>query len=59
MVDEYVSDKPLYTIRQDPEYVGHWKITPNFFVSATKKPSRIHIYFTKLLLGWVWSDDKL
>lgn len=58
---QVINDEEVSTISmwKQPEYVGHWKITPNFFVASTKKPSRVHIYFSKLLLGWEWSDDKV
>ena len=58
---QIINDEEVSTISfwEQPKYVGHWKITPNFFVSSTKKPSKIHIYFSKKLLGWERSDDKL
>lgn len=58
---EIINNEEVSTISmwQQPDYVGHWKITPNFFVASIKKPSKVHIYFSKLLLGWEWSDDKL
>jgi hypothetical protein len=62
MVDtDLINDEEvaIYKFHEQPKWVGHWIINPQFKVSATKKPSAIHRYFTKLLLGWEWSDDKL
>lgn len=58
---EIINNEEVSTIHmwKQPDYVGHWKITPNFFVASTTRPKKIHIYFSKLLLGWEWSDDKL
>ena len=49
----------MYQFHQQPAWVGHWIINPQFKVASTKKPNWIHRYFSKLLLGWEWSDDKL
>jgi hypothetical protein len=38
--------------------VGYYKIGKSFHVFFEQKPKAIHRYFTKLLLGWKWHDQK-
>ena len=47
-----------YQILKNPEYVGKYEITPNFHVYLQTKPFWLHRYMTKILLGWVWVDQK-
>jgi hypothetical protein len=44
------------TISQ-PQYVGCWEISGNFYVYVIKKPSWLHRKMTKFLLGWIWKDS--
>ena len=37
---------------------GSYKIGKSFHVFFEVKPNVIHRYFTKLLLGWKWQDQK-
>ncbi len=37
---------------------GSYKIGKSFHVFFEKKPKSIHIFFTKLFLGWEWKDQK-
>lgn len=39
------------------KFDGAYKIADDFNIAIKKKPSRLHRFFTKLLLGWVWIDD--
>ena len=41
-----------------PVQAGSYKIGKSFHVFFEVKPSAIHRYFTKLLLGWKWQDQK-
>ena len=41
-----------------PIQAGSYKIGKSFHVFFEVKPSAIHRYFTKLLLGWKWQDQK-
>lgn len=41
-----------------PKQVGYYKIGKSFHIFFEKKPKKIHMYFTKLLLGWKWHDQK-
>ena len=41
-----------------PKQIGYYKIGKSFHVFFQEKPNVIHRYFTKLLLGWKWHDQK-
>lgn len=41
-----------------PKQIGYYKIGKSFHVFFSEKPNAIHRYFTKLLLGWKWHDQK-
>lgn len=49
-------------IIEQPKYVGGFRIVSDDLGSVTfmlqKKPNRIHIFFCKILLGWVWVQNK-
>jgi|LakMenEpi08Oct12_1017439.scaffolds.fasta_scaffold15464_1 hypothetical protein len=38
--------------------VGSYKIGRSFQIYFEKKPNPIHRFFSKLLLGWEWHDQK-
>jgi hypothetical protein len=38
--------------------VGSYKIGRSFQIYFEKKPNSFHRFFTKLLLGWEWNDQK-
>jgi hypothetical protein len=38
--------------------VGYYKIGKSFHIFFEKKPNVIYRFFTKLLLGWKWHDQK-
>ncbi len=42
-----------------PAYVGHW-IVPgaNFFIMCHSRPSWFHRLANRVILGWVWEDEK-
>jgi len=40
-----------------PPTVGSWRISGNLQICVTKKPSRIHKFFSWYLLGWKWEDE--
>jgi hypothetical protein len=41
-----------------PKQVGYYKIGKSFHVFFEEKPKAIYRFFTKLLLGWKWHDQK-
>ena len=41
-----------------PKQAGSYKIGKSFHVFFEKKPSKIHRFFTKIFLGWIWVDQK-
>lgn len=41
-----------------PKQAGSYKIGKSFHIFFENKPNVIHRYFTKLLLGWEWKDQK-
>jgi len=41
-----------------PNYVGMYEVVEGIHFSTTKKPNFIHRFFSKLLLGWKWVDNK-
>lgn len=58
---EVINDEEVavYKIYEAPKWVGHWIINPSFKIASVKKPTVIHRFFCKHLLGWQWSDDRL
>ena len=38
--------------------VGYYKIGKSFHIFFEEKPNAIYRFFTKLLLGWKWHDQK-
>ena len=47
-----------FVIRNIP-YVGYYDIIPGeFSIYLRKKPNFIHRWFTRVLLGWKWTDTK-
>lgn len=50
----------LFTIEDIslPGFVGQYQITNGFNISCKVKPSLLKRFFTKLLLGWIWIDNK-
>jgi uncharacterized metal-binding protein len=38
--------------------VGYYKIGKSFHIFFEEKPKAIYRFFTKLLLGWKWHDQK-
>ena len=41
-----------------PKQAGSYKIGKSFHIFFEKKPKSFHRFFTKLLLGWEWKDQK-
>jgi hypothetical protein len=41
-----------------PKQAGSYKIGKSFHIFFEKKPKSLHRFFTKLLLGWEWKDQK-
>jgi hypothetical protein len=41
-----------------PNQVGSYKVGKSFHIFFDKKPNSLHRFFTKLLLGWKWHDQK-
>jgi hypothetical protein len=46
-------------IIKKPEQVGSYKVGKSFHIFFEEKPNPIHIFFTKLFLGWKWQDQKI
>jgi hypothetical protein len=42
---------------KSPTYVGVYRIGKELSFSFMIKPSLIHRFFSKLLLGWQWIDN--
>ena len=47
----------IHSIKK-PIQAGSYKIGKSFHIFFEVKPSVIHRYFTKLLLGWKWVENK-
>jgi hypothetical protein len=49
-----------YINAQPPKPVGYWVLyphsTPHTLFSMYRKPMRLQIWFTEILLGWKWRD---
>jgi len=57
--DEMVMrSEEIPNIKGIQKQVGYYKIGKSFHVFFEQKPKAIHRYFTKLLLGWKWHDQK-
>ena len=57
--DEMVMrSEEIPNIRGIQKQVGYYKIGKSFHVFFEQRPKAIHRYFTKLLLGWKWHDQK-
>jgi hypothetical protein len=41
-----------------PKILGYYVINKELKVAFTRKPSRFYRMMTKILLGWVWRDEK-
>lgn len=54
------SEKPFvgyksFTIKKN---AGSYVVGKSFHIYFDKKPKSVHRFFTKLLLGWKWNDQK-
>ena len=59
LVDEMVMrSEEIPNIKGIQKQVGYYKIGKSFHVFFEQKPKSIHRFFTKLLLGWKWHDQK-
>jgi len=57
--DEMVMrSEEIPNIRGIQKQVGYYKIGKSFHVFFEEKPKAIYRFFTKLLLGWKWHDQK-
>lgn len=52
-------DSPnTFTIFSPPEYAGCWSVANGHFkVYALERPSRLHRFMNKFLIGWEWVDS--
>jgi hypothetical protein len=41
-----------------PNQAGSYRVGKSFHIFFEKKPNLLHRFFTKLLLGWKWHDQK-
>jgi uncharacterized metal-binding protein len=57
--DEMVMrSEEIPNIKGIQKQVGYYKIGKSFHVFFEQKPKAIYRFFTKLLLGWKWHDQK-
>ena len=47
----------IHSIKKTTQ-AGSYKVGKSFHIFFEKKPNLIHKFFTKLLLGWEWHDQK-
>jgi hypothetical protein len=50
--------KGTINILEKQKLNGHYKVGKNFNIFFEKKPCGIHRFFSKLLLGWTWNNNK-
>jgi hypothetical protein len=50
--------KGTINILEKQKLNGHYKVGKNFNIFFEKKPCGIHRFFSKLLLGWTWQNQK-
>ena len=59
LVDEMVMrSEEIPNIKGIQKQVGYYKIGKSFHFFFEEKPKAIYRFFTKLLLGWKWHDQK-
>jgi len=59
VVDEMVMrSEEIPNIKGIQKQVGYYKIGKSFHIFFEEKPKAIYRFFTKLLLGWKWHDQK-
>jgi len=59
LVDEMVMrSEEIPNIKGIQKQVGYYKIGKSFHIFFEEKPKAIYRFFTKLLLGWKWHDQK-
>ena len=57
--DEMVMrSEEIPNIKGIQKQVGYYKIGKSFHIFFEEKPKAIYRFFTKLLLGWKWHDQK-
>ena len=56
--DDFVMRSGEIPTLKRPKQVGSYKIGKSFHIFFDKKPNVIHRFFSKLLLGWKWQDQK-
>lgn len=56
--DDFVMRSGEIPTLKRPKQVGSYKIGKSFHIFFDKKPNAIHRFFSKLLLGWKWQDQK-
>ena len=56
--DDFVLRSGDIPTLKKPKQVGLYKVGKSFHIFFDKKPNSIHRFFTKLLLGWEWQDQK-
>jgi len=57
--DMFLRANEVYqNVIKNPKQAGYYRIGKNFDIFFEKKPSVLHIFFTKVLLGWTWFESK-
>ena len=59
ILDMYTRAGEVYqNVIKTPKQVGYYRIGKSFNIFFEKKPCGPHRFFTKVLLGWNWFDQK-
>ena len=59
ILDMYTRAGEVYqNVIKTPKQVGYYRIGKSFNIFFEKKPCGLHRFFTKVLLGWNWFDQK-
>ena len=59
ILDMYTRAGEVYqNVIKTPKQAGYYRIGKSFNIFFEKKPCGLHRFFTKVLLGWNWFDQK-
>lgn len=57
--DMYTRAGEVYqNVIKQPKQAGYYRIGKSFNIFFEKKPCGLHRFFSKILLGWNWFDQK-
>jgi hypothetical protein len=52
------SGEVIQNVIKKPKQIGYYRVGRGFNIFFEKKPNGLRRFFTKVLLGWEWIDQK-